>query len=252
MKFLRAVLLVGCVASLGVAADIWNKETKSWDREAALKILFDSPWGKQKATAEEYRKDTTGGVSSSPRGTTLGDRQSDSGRLTSQTDRGEAIGSTFARVVWWSAKTPRRAYLRIAELAGQQITAEQRNQFAESQPLNIMIAFWLKDEYGNAVAVTDKISDQDLLKAAWLETPRQKKLMPVKAEVLKDGSNKPDRIMFEFPREADGQPTVTPQDKKIVFKWKLPKDAKEAVDKAKQFDVTFQPNKMNAAGQADI
>jgi hypothetical protein len=249
MKVLRVIAVLVCVASLALAADVWDKESKSWDRNDAEKVLFDSPWGKQKATAQEYRKDQSGGVGSRPGSVTTGSRQSDSSRLTSETDRGEALGTDIAKVVWWSARTPRRAYLRIAELAGQQISSEQSKIFAETPTQNLVIALW---GGGKQVALAMKLKPEELMAAAWLETPRQKKLMPVRAEVMKDGAGRPDRVVFEFPRETAGQPTVTPQDKKITFKWKLPKEDKETVDKAKQFDVSFQPSKMFSAGQADL
>ena len=60
----------------------------------------------------------------------------------------------------------------------------------------------------------------------------------------------PDRF-FKFPRTLNGADTVTPEDTRLVFKWRLVRNPKEKIDNAQQFEVVFSPNKMVSGGAAD-
>jgi hypothetical protein len=69
---------------------------------------------------------------------------------------------------------------------------------------------------------------------------------------VKGSGGKPDRIAVTFPKEVNGQPLVTQEDKRVTFKWKMPRTPKEKLKDAKQFEAQFQPAKMMAMGQADL
>lgn len=229
---LAVLFLVGSVR----AGDPWNdKSFRQWNKDEADKVLKDSPWGRRIATKTEFSKDAdkgTGGINN-----------------TSATDRGEMRPTEFATVVWWSSRTPRRAWMRMIELAGQQVTQENIDEFCETPMQNHMISLWVAP---GTLAISAQLTPDDLKRAAWLDVPRLKrKIEPIGVIVDKDNQGKPERFLFTFPREADGAKVMTAEDKKISFRWKLPQNKNETVDKAQQFEVQFNPQKMLVKGEAD-
>ncbi|HEV8384508.1 MAG TPA: hypothetical protein VGQ11_06530 [Candidatus Acidoferrales bacterium] len=226
------------MASLAAADDPWAKRSaKEWSREDVDKVMKDSPWGREIATGYTYKKESEENKSTGQKS------------IISKTDRGDQQPTDFATVLWWSAKTTRRAYVRMAQLSGAQISDEQVQKFAESAMPDHVVSVI---RGGKMVEVSAKLSADELKKAAWLESPRlKKKILPEDVVVVKDEMGKAQQINFHFAREFEGQPTVTGEDKKLIFKFKLPKDPKTTVDKAELFDVTFQPAKMVVAGAAD-
>jgi len=237
MRKTSVVVALLCAAGLAWAGgEPWEKEFKSWSKDDAQKVLNDSPWAKRVAVAESYSKSTD---------------KSDGGQNTaSPLERGDLRASEFATVVWWSAHTPRRAYLRQIELGGRPITPEQYKEFADVAMDAYVVAIW---DTPQVLALAAKLDPETLRKAAWLESPRtREKVMAGEAQVVKTGSGKPDRIVFAFPKEAGGQPLAAAEDKRLVFKWRIPRDAKEKPEDAKGFEAQFQPAKMTALGQPDM
>lgn len=232
-----AVVAAALFVSLAAADEPWmSKASKDWSKEDTEKILNDSPWGRRIGTAVEY--------------TTEKDKSTGGKKTVSDTDRGEQRETDFALVLWWSARTTRRAFLRMFELGGNSVSQEQAQKFAEN-PMPQFVVSVIGG--GKMVEVSSKLEENELKKAAWLESPRIKKhIDPVDVIVVKDGNGRAERINFVFARETDGQPTVTAEDKKIIFKWRLPKTPSETVEKAKQFQVQFLPSKMTASGAADF
>ena len=74
---------------------------------------------------------------------------------------------------------------------------------------------------------------------------------PTYAGAVREGNTPPDKIQFQFPRKLNGEDTVTDQDTRLVFKWRLVRNLKEKIDNAQQFEVVFSPNKMVSSGVAD-
>lgn len=237
MKPLRVMwvcLLLG--TGLAWASDVWDQETGSWSRKDADRILNNSPWGRKVATKLEMVKDTNKQAAQGE------------GENVTQYDRGDPREGDYAMVWWWSARTPRRAFMRIYELSGGKVGKEQADQFMETKATAHLVSIM---GGGAMVAVSGKLSPEELKKAAWLQSPRlDKKIEPEEVEVVMAGG-KPDRILFKFPREVDGQPLITGEDKRILFRWKLPKSPKEKQEDAKQFEVAFEPKKMVARGEID-
>lgn len=239
MKSLRIVcfVLVLATASLAWADDLWDRESGSWDRKDAEKILNSSPWGKSVATKMEYVKNK--------------DKQSTSsgmGSRTAEFDRGDPTAGDFANVWWWSARTPRRAFMRIYELSGGKPSKEQVEQFAESKATAILISIM---GGGSMVAVSGKLPEEELQKAAWIQSVRLDKRIDAEAVQVVMAGGRPDRILFKFPLEVDGKPLITSEDKRLIFRWKLPKSPKEKLSDAQLFEVVFEPSKMIAHGEAD-
>jgi len=247
MKTLRILSVLAAAIALlaavpGAQAQSEPKEYKTWSQKDAEKILNGSPWGKRIATKEvmEAEKDK---ATYSARGPA---KQNTTGTF----DRGDMVATEFATVVWWSARTPRRAYLRLVELAGAKVSDENAQQFAETEMPNVVVAVWGAD---SILRSASRLGEDDLKTAAWLDHPRlKKKIFAVDASVVKDGSGKPERILFAFPREVDGEVIVSPAEKRVVFKWKLPETPAQKLADAKQYEVIFNPEKMKSGSNPDI
>ncbi|MBI3405164.1 MAG: hypothetical protein HY046_06870 [Acidobacteria bacterium] len=215
----------------------WDEEDYSkWSKKDAEKILTSSPWAKRTPTKTEKVKDKDKTVM----GHDVGERN---------LAGGDVRDDDFATVVWWSAKTPRKAYVRLAELSGAQVSPEQAKQFIGQAMPHI---FTIRVDSGPMVNLAAKLSAEELKSAAWLDSPRlNKKIAPEDAGVVM-AQGKPDRIRFHFPRELDGKPTIGADEARITFSWKLPVDPKGLIKDAKQYDVIFEMKKMTAKGEVDF
>lgn len=234
MKAFRSVCVCLLLAAGVVwAEDLWNKESGAWSKKDAEQILGGSPWGRRIPTKVDYVKQED----SSAQPNTV-----------DKFDRGVQKEGDFARVWWWSARTPRRAFMRIYELSGGKAGKEQMEQFTESKAKAYLISI---SEGGPMVAVSGKLSPDELKKAAWLQSPRFEHKIECEAVEVVMAGGRPDRIVFQFPHEVDGKPVMTSEDKRILFRWRLPKSTKETIHDAQQFEVAFEPKKMVARGEAD-
>jgi len=235
MKTLRiACACVFLCASLAAADDIWDRESKSWERKDADRILSNSPWGRSIPTKIEMVKDENKSVERSSR--------------VNDNDRGDPREGDFARVWWWSAHTTRRAFLRVYELSGGKVSKESADEFAESKAEAYLVSIM---GGGAMVTISGRLEPEELKKAAWIHSPRLDKDVPAENVQVVMAGGKPDRILFMFPKEVDGKPLITDEDKRVVFRFKLPKTPKESLNDAKTFETAFEPKKMTARGEAD-
>ncbi len=251
MKIFRMVLTAAAVAGLcvlwsaapGITAsgDPWeDQEYTAWSKKDAEKVLSNSPWARRVATKTDMVKESE-------------DYKAQGGAPKSGTeavDRGTMREGDFATVVWWSAKSPRRAYVRQLQHAGQNLAPETIQQFLD-QPLAHHV-LTLRVEGGDLVKTSAKLTPEDLKQGAWLETSRLKKIAADEAAVVNGADGKPDRLRFHFPKEMNGAPTVTSEDKRVLFRFKLPRRQGENLKNAEQFEVSFEVKKMAARSEADF
>jgi len=255
MKFCRGLIVFLVGVSLLYAGEPWKSKTPDkWNKDDVQTILNDSPWSKVVTTGysavREQDKTSSGGARGS---TSPFDAQGG----------GPTQASEFARITWWSGKTPRRAMIRQIELGGLSVAPEQAKKFSESVMENHVIS--LEDNMGRKRAA-QKLTPEQLMQAAWLEIPSQKrKIDCVKAEVIPDAKGGVERIIFQFPRQIDGQPAITASSGKVIFKWKLPElaggrgpgkgqeqqPAEIKMGDAKQFEASFDTKKMVLNGELD-
>jgi len=235
---LMAVVLVCALAVL--AGEPWDdKEPKAWTAKDVDKILNRSPWAKRVATARTALQNTT------DTGDFRGTKASD--RILGQTREDDWVIAW-----WWSSKTVRRAYLRMHELSGGQVDAQQAQEFAESDMTTPAVSIM---GGGNMIAVSGKLPVDRLKQMAWLESKRFKEeIYPQEVRILDDGAGKVDRIVFIFPEKVGDVPVVNAEDKRILFRWKLPKNPAQAQkpETAEQFEASFEPNKMTINKSADF
>jgi hypothetical protein len=226
-----------CLLAAGVvfAADVWDQESKAWDKKDVDKILNNSPWAKRVATKVERTKDDA--------------KANATQSSVNQYDRGDLKEGDFAVIWWWSAHTPRRAYLRFYELAGNSVTPEQTENFSESKMPSHSISMM---GGGTQTDLAGRMPEEALKKSVWLISARLKKaLEPAEVEVVKLPNGKIDRILFHFAQQVDGQPLITNEDKKITFRWKLPKNPKQKPEEFEAFEAAFEPKRMQARGAND-
>lgn len=231
IRFVSVCFLL--VAGLVWADDLWNKETGAWSKKDAELILNHSPWGQLIPTRIDYVKP---------------DESSAHKNTVDKFDRGTEKAGDHVRVWWWSARTPRRAFMRIFELSGGQVDRGRMEQFTETKATAYLISIM---EGGAMVAVSGNLPQEELRKAGWLFSPRLDRKVECEAVEVVMARGRPDRIVFQFPREVDGKPIISGEDKRLLFRWKLPKSGKEKIEDAQQFEVAFEPKKMFARGEAD-
>ncbi len=236
MKSVRLIAVVLACALCAFAGEPWDdKEPRSWSQKDVEKILNRSPWAKRVATKKEYVKS---------------ENKSNVVRSTTQNDRGDLVEDDFVIAWWWSSKTVRRAFLRLYEFHGAQVTPEQVQEFAESPIPAPTISIM---EGGQMVAIAGKLPEDQLKKNAWLESKRfEEPIFPVEVKVITDGNGTPERIVFTFPEKVGDQPVVNAEDKRILFRWRLPKQAGQDPADAQQFEASFEPNKMQSNKAADF
>lgn len=240
MRALRIVCFCVCVCFAAAAVyagdDIWDKASASWSRKDAERILNNSPWGRSIATKEEY-------VKSADKSSGRGARDN-----SNPFERGDLREGDVATVWWWSARTPRRAFLRVYELSGGKVSKESAEQFAETKATAYLVSVM---GGGSMVATAGRLEEEQLKKAAWLHSPRLDRKIECEAVEVVMVGGKPDRILFKFPTEVEGKPVISDEDSRVLFRFKLPKSPKESIDEAKQFEASFEPKKMQANGEPD-
>ena len=230
---LAAIFLV---ALLAAADDPWKGASyQNWDEKDVKKVLQSSPWGRELVTRTVAQSGEN--------------KQRAANSTVNRYDTPEQIPAEWVQVVWWSSKTVRRAALRKATLKGLKVAEEQAKAFTESPIEDHTIVVWGDPK---TLAALAQLEPAELKKVAYLDSPRLKmKIEPIDAGAERQGNAPPDKIFFKFPRTFNGADTVTPEDSRLVFKWRLVRNAKEKIDNAQMFEVVFSPNKMVSSGAAD-
>lgn len=240
MKVLRTGLVTLVAAAVLYAGEPWDdKKPSEWNEKEVVRILQNSPWGKRVVTRTGMEKEADKSGSTA-RGSTSG-----GGSTSTIADRGALRPLDHATVTWWSARTPRRAYLRYAQLRGAQISEEDARQFTETEmPEHIIVI----ESSGEMVELNAKLEEAQLKQAVWLDLGRNQRVEPVSAGVVMEG-DKATRLRFHFPREWNGEPLSA--QRRIIFKFRLPNVKGERLDNATVNEAAFEPRKMTIGSEAD-
>jgi hypothetical protein len=231
-----AIAALALVVTLAVADDPWKGTAyDKWDGKDVEKILKSSPWGREIVTKSTEMSSEN--------------RQKVANSTVNKYDRPEQLASEWVQVVWWSSKTLRRAVLRRAMLQGIKFDPESAKQFAEGTMDDHVIVVWGDPK---TLAGLARLEPAELKKIAYLESPRLKvHIDPIDAAPVTEGNTPPDKIRFHFPRKLNGADTVTAEDSRLIFKWRLVRNPKAKLEDAQMFEVVFSPNKMISGGAAD-
>lgn len=239
MKGAKFVAMLLVCALCVFAGDPWDdKEPKSWSEKDVDKILYSSPWGKKVPTKVEEVKSE--------------DKRNEV-RSTQTFERGARRETDIVVAWWWSSKTVRRAFLRLYELKGGQVDPAQAREFAETD-IEPTVSLMGSDK-GSAtlLAMWGKLSPEDLKQNAWLDLGRFKEpIYPTDVRIVEDSKGNAERILFVFPETVGDQPVVTADDKRILFRWRLPKKKDQKPEDSERYEASFEPKKMQVQKAADF
>ncbi len=270
---LFVVLLAATVLQAG---DSWkNKPHTEWSAEETLQVLNKSPWvrvvvpvspllrmegdpGSTAAHREAIRRYAeqereilqAGGAADEQR---LRERQITraSDNLHSVVRRAQSASQVPklppVGVRWLSAATLKQAIVRSKQLAQSADEAAIDNFFStlgDYYAISVGDPKWI--ETGTPLKLSQPTLSDTLLKqvqeTAYLEMrPSKKKFAPVAVASFAFGVLEPDLVLF-FPRESEGQPTIGPQDKKVIFHYGY----------GRSLAVEFNLSKMTRDGKPDL
>jgi hypothetical protein len=231
-------------AGAGFTRDAWDKPPEQWTQADAYQILQDSPWSPAKSRIEVsfttlYKRDR------------LTRMPSDSPSAQSRKEREANVNLSGGKplpavsVLWWSARTVRLAQERLKELAN---SAPAGMPVPADTLADVVIVV----EGSDALRIARAAGD-DLRQSAYFEMPSGMALDASAVEVHEGEKAGDDYVAFHFPRRIEGQPTITPDMEKVVFRWKASaKDERAGQPDTISVRVAFEPRRMRAAGQPDL
>lgn len=227
-KIAMAGFAILTMAALAWATDVWKTPYQQWDKKDVTKILDDSPWAKSTRISATWQsgdnatmpmqnpqmqqpQTQAGGQQSGGGGGRPGGMGGGGGSPSGSGGAGgiqgvQSGGTPMALYVvrWVSARTLREALVRNAELSGQMNDSQAQTDLSKSP-----------DVYQIMIAGTDMLpfeqSTEDAVKSAsYLEVKKSKeKIQPLKVEFQRspDGQKVQD-VIIDFPKTANGQPTI--------------------------------------------
>jgi hypothetical protein len=207
--FFPALFLAAIFAVAG--SEFWEKkEYKEWSQKDCAKLLTDSPWAQKLGLTNVQVMDNSGNKTS--------------------TDGGQPFINYM--IQFRSALPVRQATVRQNQIANkyESLTPEQKQDFDKKMGA-------LLDGFpADAVVVlvkyetNDRSRDQEL--ASWWQTKStellknqvyltsSKNKVPIARFIAGQGAER--WFQFIFPREVDGNPVITPQDKSIKLEFTYP------------------------------
>jgi hypothetical protein len=231
---------LGLVAFSAVAwpADIWNtKPVREWTREETQQFLLDSPWTHRVFVGGSLL-DTSAPGDTAGESAGWGESSAAAGRVDDRSTVDVPLsGHTGAPylIEWRSAKIFRRA--------GAHLTALQ-SQTKEVDAEPVPLALYVLSLEGPNLKVFDGVAEAELKASAYLRPKHAKtKIEPTEVRVQKAQDGRVIAVHFAFPRQMDGQPVVSDQEKSVEFSCK----AKELVLKT-----SFNLAKMTTAQGRDL
>ncbi len=223
MKFkvsLSAILLVLLGSGVLWAGDPWKeKPYTSWTEDDISKILSDSPWSKPMWTykkemvnskeGEKFRVEPYIRVEVLPDGSRRAyiPPQQSSGRGMVQVQ----VRRRAFDVVWISSLTVREALVRRAILEGR-ATIEQGDKILATPQFNYVLVVQRR----NAEMELLDISKERLMEEVYLELgSSSRRILPIEVMRYETTSGQLSELRFIFPRELNGQPTISAEEKEV-------------------------------------
>jgi len=273
---LSTVLLVLLGTGVLWAGQPWKgKPWTEWTFEETVKVSQDSPWAvKEMVTEISFSGSTT--IDSSPGTTTprqvevyneqggvIGYKPApgDHGGPSSSLPPSRTRSRIESIVQWASSLTIRQAMLRQRQLQGE-MTEEQIIEELSRQPEYYVIVV-----RGRAATVAlirftcptlptpcqpgvvQNPSQEALRESAYLEPEGSKQQIHPSGTSFIQEKGQGATVVFYFPRDSAGEPTIGPQEKKVEFRWNAPrKTGWESVD----IKATFDLRKMVRDGKPDL
>ncbi|MBZ5546161.1 MAG: hypothetical protein LAO07_21255 [Acidobacteriia bacterium] len=207
LLLLPALLLMFTAA--GRAADLWKaKQVKEWSREETQHFLRSSPWVRQVTTGSLIDSEAPIGSTE----TTEGRRESSGAEQAPSTEtvdveRGE--GRLVYFVEWSSAQIVRQANLHYRVLLGQAKGEEKEPPVVQTYVLTV---------HGVSLRAFATVTDAEVKGGASLRLKQSHaQIGAVDARIAKAKDGRVVAVQFAFPREVNGQPTISDQEKSVEF-----------------------------------
>lgn len=238
--------LVVCllVPTLLLGADPWSKKPDEWTLEDVYRILSDSPWAPAKSEIDASlwferrpydRTKRPPDEKISPREDVWGARVKAPGRKP----------LPEVSVLWWSSKVVRLAQQRLRQL--QNRAPQGQLPLVEELP-DIVIAV----EGSEALRIL-RGAKEDLRDRAYLGLPNGMTLDVANIRFVEGDRVGEDYVAFHFPREVNGQATVTQDMQEVTFRCRATaKVERPGRPNALSLRVVFSPRKMRVHGQPDL
>ncbi len=245
-RALRIAGLLLLVAPVASAAEPWkSKPYRQWDQKDIQKILTDSPWVKRTVVNVSWGNGAAGAAEqgTEPRPAAPGyggaPEAGPPGERTSGAGGGEGMGirETVFIARWVSSRTMRRALIRL-QVLNQQLQEQQAEQFLQ-QPVNalqVMVS-------GPDMTPFAGLDEATLLRSVWLELKTShRRLSPTRVQLQRTPEGRLVDVLFDFPRQSDGQPVLAPTEKQAELVCKLPQTS---------LNFSFDPRRMDDADGSD-
>lgn len=224
MSMALLLLAVSVVVVNGGDGQFWdNKPYTQWSEKDVDKLLKNSPWCKTvtlsmgmganrrglggEAEGSFPRTGGEGGSSENPAMEGAGGR-SGGGRAGGLGDFGD--GPAPIIVITWYSRPVREAMARRIQLRNPETTSEQLGRILnhESPTFDLLVLGWSAraSREGSAVALQRMKEETFLLK-------KNKEKIALANLIPPSGANQP--LVFRFPRETEGKPALTLEDKEV-------------------------------------
>ncbi len=238
------ILAALLLPATGLFREPWNKQPERWDLADTLKILQDSPWSPSKSQFEVKLSSIRriDPVTNLPTDSPASTRDA---RPQVSIDLGRGKPLPPVSVLWWSSKTVRLAEQRLKQLLDPSTPVTP----LQAEPLaNFVIVL-----EGNEALRILRDSDKDLRESVFLEIPGGMALDASTIEFHEGEKAGEDYVAFHFPRQLEGEPTITRDTERVVFHCKATaKTIRPGRANSISVRVVFEPKKMRATAQPDL
>jgi hypothetical protein len=211
-KSFPALLGLMAVSAVLLASDSWKlKPVREWSREETYEFLRNSPWVRRVSFGDlpvEPGPPDVGAQTDEDRGETS---QAAVRARRSELDAGgvNMKGRTVYYVEWSSAKIVRQGRLHFGALQG-------RVKEDGTEPPDLSSYFLSVS--GSDLKAFDGATESQLKTAAYLRLKRSKtKIAPAEVKIRKTLEKGISSIQCAFPREVDGQPVISAEEKSVEF-----------------------------------
>ena len=236
-RLLMGALGLVAFSAVAWAADIWNaKPVREWTREETQQFLRDSPWTHRVTVGGSLTEMGAPGDTAGERAG-MGESSAAAGRESSgsvDVPSSEPAGMPYF-IEWTSAKIVRQAWVHFNALQS------QRQDVVTEPPPSPTYVLAIG---GPNLKAFEGVTEDQLKASSYLRPKKAKaKVEPVEVRIRKAPDGRIVSVQFAFPRQMDGQPVISDQEKSVEFSCKL-----------KDFTIktTFNLSKMTTAQGRDL
>lgn len=210
-----ALLLLLAFSLAALAGDVWkNKPPSEWTTEETIQFLTDSPWARRITVYHPFNLEVIARRPKSlPRPSP--DLSRDDGSLWQLEARGLATASAIYVVRWSSAKIVQQAFEALTENpALRDIHSAPPELPADQYVVTVRVD---RPPIRPVESLLEALTRQALLQGAELRTSGKLQMKPDR--ILRHGLGAGAAVSFLFPRELNGERTLSPQTQWAEFRF---------------------------------